>query len=408
MNNNSDKRKRSEYENDNNKDENKEQENNKKVKIVRYDNFDDFIRDIMEQEIKQQKEEEKKNNKRNPLLIDESSDSESESETDEDELKEEDKEYVKIDVKVKTIDDLIELGKKYDSTKRYNIDMKTLNNLVEPLEELKKMIGMTSVKENIVDHIIFYLQNFDEGGLNDMLHTVIQGPPGVGKTELGRVLSKIYLAMGILKNDKFIIAKRSDLIGKYLGHTAAQTQKVIDSAKGGVLFIDEAYSLGNPEGRDMFSKECLDTINQNLTENKKNFLCIIAGYQDALDSCFFSYNEGLSRRFSIRYTVEPYNAEELKQIFIKIVECNNWSVSDDLEVKIFTENKEEFKFFGGDMETLFFACKIVHARRVFCLDEAEKKKITNKDVVEGLKIFKKNKGINKMDPKKELWRNLYI
>lgn len=401
MNNNSDKRKRSEYENDN-EDENKDQENNKKVKIVKYDNLDDFIRDLMEQEIRQHQQEE-----RNPLLIDESSDSESESETDED-LKEEDKEYIKIDVQVKTIDDLIDLGKKYDSTKRYNIDLKTLNNLVEPLIELKKMIGMTSVKENIVDHIIFYLQKFDEGGLNDMLHTVIQGPPGVGKTELGRVLSKIYLAMGILKNDKFIIAKRSDLIGKYLGHTAAQTQKVIDSAKGGVLFIDEAYSLGNPEGRDMFSKECIDTINQNLTENKKNFLCIIAGYQDALDNCFFSYNEGLSRRFSIRYTVEPYNSKELKQIFIKIVESNNWSVSDDLDLKIFTENKEDFKFFGGDMETLFFACKIVHARRVFGLDKSEKKKITNKDLEEGLKIFKKNKGIKKIDPKKEIWRNLYI
>ena len=106
--------------------------------------------------------------------------------------------------------------------------------------------------------------------------------------------------MGVIKGNKrniygenkyeFKIVKRSDLIGKYLGHTAAKTQKVIDSCKGGVLFIDEAYSLGNPEGRDSFSKECIDTINQNLTENKANLLCIIAGYKDALDKCFFAYN----------------------------------------------------------------------------------------------------------------------
>jgi SpoVK/Ycf46/Vps4 family AAA+-type ATPase len=401
MNNNSDKRKRSEYEEDNNN-ENKENKENKKVKIVQYDNFDDFLKDLMEQGLKEEKK------KRNPLLIDNSSDSESESDSEDESLKEEEKEYEHIDAKVKSIDDLIELGKKYDSNKRYNIDLKTLNNLVKPLEDLKKMIGMTSVKENIVDHIIFYLQKFDDGGLNDMLHTVIQGPPGVGKTELGKILSKIYLAMGILKNDKFIVAKRSDLIGKYLGHTASQTQKIINSAKGGVLFIDEAYSLGNPEGRDMFSKECLDTINQNLTENKKNFLCIIAGYKDALDNCFFSYNEGLSRRFSIRYTIEPYTHDELKLIFIKIVKSNNWSVSDDLDVKIFKENKDNFKFFGGDMETLFFACKVVHARRVFCLEESNKKVITNKDVEEGLKIFKKNKEIDKKDPRSEYWKNLYI
>ena len=391
-------------ENDDNKrkrtDENDKKDDNKKLKIVRYDNFDDFLKDLLEQEIKQS------NNKRNPLLIDDSEESESESES-ESEEEEEEKEYEHINKKVETIDDLIELGKLYDPKKRYNIDLKTLNNLIEPLEELKKMIGMTSVKENIVDHIIFYLQKLDGNGLNDMLHTVIQGPPGVGKTELGRILSKIYLAMGILKNDKFVIAKRSDLIGKYLGHTAVQTQKVIDSAKGGVLFIDEAYSLGNPEGRDMFSKECLDTINQNLTENKSNFLCIIAGYKDALENCFFSYNEGLSRRFSIRYTIEPYTYQELKQIFVKIVESNKWTVDSDLDINIFEKNKELFKYFGGDMETLFFSCKVVHARRVFCLDDIQKKKINNQDLLKGIEIFKKNKG-NTENIKSEIWKNMFI
>jgi len=390
--NNSNKRNREDTDNDENK-------NKKKVKIIKYDNFDDFLKAILDQK--------KNEKKRNDLLIDNSSDSESESDYETDSEDEEELEYEHIDAKVSSISDLIRLGKMYDRTKRYNIDMKTLNKLVDPLEELERMIGMKSVKENIVNHIIFYLQKFDEGGLNDMLHTVIQGPPGVGKTELGKILSKIYLAMGILKNDKFVIAKRSDLIGKYLGHTAVQTQKVIDSAKGGVLFIDEAYSLGNPEGRDIFSKECLDTINQNLTENKTNFLCIIAGYQDALENCFFSYNEGLSRRFSIRYTIEPYSPKELKQIFEKIVKSNNWLTDDNLDIELFNKNKELFLYYGGDMETLFFSSKIVHARRVFCLDKVEKKKITNKDLEGAIEIFKKNKG-RKAEIKNEIWKNLYI
>lgn len=116
--------------------------------------------------------------------------------------------------------------------------------------------------------------------------------------------------------------KRSDLIGKYLGHTAKLTQEVFDNSKGGILFIDEAYSLGNPEQRDSFSKECIDTINQNLTENKDTVV-FIAGYKEQLNESFFSYNPGLNRRFKMRLTVDKYNAEDLRQIFIKKLKIMN-------------------------------------------------------------------------------------
>ena len=316
----------------------------------------------------------------------------------------ENKELVLIKNKITTLDDLIKLGKTYDRTKRYTFDMKCLNRMTEPLECLKKMIGMKLVKKNIVDHILFYLQKLD-GGLNDMLHTVIQGPPGTGKTELGKILSKIYLAMGILKNDTFKVVKRADLIGKYLGHTAQKTQKVIDSCKGGVMFIDEAYSLGNSEGRDIYSKECLDTLNQNLTENKNNFLCIIAGYKDDLNNCFFNYNKGLGRRFSIRYTIEGYDSNELYQIFCKIVKENKWNVDESVTDKFFEGKKDNFPYFGGDMETLFFNCKIVHGRRIFGRESDLKKNITLEDVKSGFELFIKNR------PEKTestIWKDLYL
>jgi len=86
--------------------------------------------------------------------------------------------------------------------------------------------------------------------------------------------------LGIIREAKVVVARRSDLVAGFLGQTAMKTQEVIDSAKGGVLLIDEAYSLGNEEKKDSFAKECIDTINQNLTEGKGDFICIIAGYKE--------------------------------------------------------------------------------------------------------------------------------
>ena len=135
------------------------------------------------------------------------------------------------------------------------------------------------LKKTIFYQLMYFIQNLHDGKL-DMLHTIIQGPPGVGKTELGKILCDLYSSLGVLKNKKYIIAKRSDLIGGYLGQTAIKTQAFIDKAKGGVLFIDEAYSLGDADKKDSFSKECIDTLNLNLTENKHQMMCIIAGYKD--------------------------------------------------------------------------------------------------------------------------------
>jgi hypothetical protein len=118
------------------------------------------------------------------------------------------------------------------------------------------------------------------------------------------------------------------------------------------MFIDEAYSLGNPEGRDSFAKECIDTINQNLTE-RRDFLCIIAGYETALENSFFSFNEGLKRRFSFRYNIDKYTGEELSEIFQMKVKKENWEYTGSIEElnKFFIKNKDSFPRFGGDVET---------------------------------------------------------
>ncbi len=323
-------------------------------------------------------------------------------------------EYKELDLDIKSIDDLINLGKSYDKSINYPIDMKTLNNLVEPLIELKNTIGMQTIKKNIVKQLLYYLQDLNDD--SNMMHTVITGPPGVGKTMLGIMLSKIYYNMGILKKtkDKFInpitgekedfkfnIVRRSDLIGEYVGHTAVKTQKAIEKSFGGVMFIDEAYSLGNKENKDIFSKECIDTINQNLTENKDKFICIIAGYKEEIEKCFFSYNEGLKRRFVFRYNVDKYTSRELAEIFFSKIDKSNWKFFDEtnnLKTKVYDFFKENYKFFpnfGGDIELFILSCKLSHSMRIFGKSFTIRKKITFDDITEGLNLFLSHKASDK-------------
>ena len=317
------------------------------------------------------------------------------------EKKEENKdlwEYVKINRKIDSIDDLLDIGKLYNEKekKRYNINMVALNKLIEPLTDLKRMIGMPKLKKQILDQIIYFLQDFEEKNTH-MMHTIIEGPPGSGKTEVVKILAKIYAKLGFLKKENVHSVRRSDLIGQYLGQTAIKTQKAIDGAKGGVLLIDEAYSLGNPEGRDSYSKECIDTINQNLSEGKSEFICIIVGYKKALKESFFSYNPGLERRFPFRYTIDEYTHTDLMNIFQKLVVDYKWEISADekkLE-KFFEENRKIFEYNGGDLDTLIQCSKIAHSRRVFTLDKEDKKKLVLEDLEGGLKSMMENEEIAK-------------
>ena len=307
-------------------------------------------------------------------------------------------ELVRITTEIKDIDDLIELAKIYNPLehKKYNINMEALSKLVEPLTELKRMIGMPKLKKSILNQVIYFLQDFEEKNAH-MMHTIIEGPPGSGKTDVAKILGKIYAKLGFLKKEKVLSVKRSDLVGQYLGQTAIKTQKAIDSAKGGVLLIDEAYSLGNSEQRDSFSKECIDTINQNLSEEKSEFICIIVGYKNSLKECFFSYNAGLERRFPFRYTIDEYTHEDLMNIFKKLLVDYKWemNVNEKKLLSFFEENRKVFEFNGGDLDNLLQQSKIAHSRRVFTLDNDVKKKLTIEDLEGGLKAMMENEEISK-------------
>ena len=286
---------------------------------------------------------------------------------------------------IKTLDDLIKIAKSLGRKRKRNSDFNKLKDLLPVLEELNTMVGMNNIKIALTGQILYYLQDLDN---TDMLHTVIQGMSGTGKTQLSKIISKIYLKLGFLENDTFIIAKRSDLIGEYLGQTAVKTQKKIDEAKGGVLFIDEAYSLGNLYNRDSYSKECIDTLVSNL-EEKRDFVCIIAGYKDDLQKCFFDKNQGLERRFPWRFSIENYNYEELFQIFKKQLREKKWEIEDDsIGIDFFKDKIDYFDKMGGDTEIFLAKCKIVHSRRVFGKPRYLKKILNKKDLLEGFEMYK--------------------
>ena len=319
-----------------------------------------------------------------------------------------DKYLRKIFSNLNNINDIINLKEEMHRFDYFNNEkFKKLYMLIPSLERLNKVIGMNKVKDNVFQMICYFIHGLS--GKGELNHCVITGPPGVGKTTLAALLGDIYLRLGFLRNNNFVIARRSELIGKYCGHTAVQTQEKIDEAEGGVLFIDEVYSLGNKKKSDSFTKECIDTINQNLTEKGDKFLCIVAGYEKDVEECFFAYNRGLERRFPIRFNIDKYDFNELHEIFMKFVKEENWNLERDaFSPADLKDNMDIFKFFGGDMKTLFQNAKKFYSLRLMkeCINHNEKnKKISRKDMKKALDTFKENR---KKDEIPDFVKNMFL
>ncbi len=305
-----------------------------------------------------------------------------------------------IDDPITTISDLIHIIDKYDVSGNYTIDIRSLSNIRAELVELNEMIGMTQLKQSILNQLIYFIQGLhvgvEPGGdatqTGDFKHTVIYGPPGTGKTEVAKIIGRMYSRIGILKNNVFRKVTRHDLVAGYLGQTAIKTKNVIQDCLGGVLFIDEAYSLSNSNDLDSFSKECIDTLCEALSNHKDNLMVIIAGYEEELERHFFPANRGLDSRFIWRFKIDTYSSAELVQIFRKKIRESGWNTETDdvVDVKWMEKHKSKFVHFGRDMEQLFFYTKIVHSRRVFGKPDNCKRMLTKDDIQKGLDTFVEN------------------
>lgn len=267
-----------------------------------------------------------------------------------------------------------------------------LIDIYDPLFELNNLIGLDTLKQQLLEQLLYFIQDLSE---NIMLHTVIEGPPGTGKTTVAKLMSEIYSGIGILKKNKFNIVKREDLIGQYLGETTIKTMETLDRCKNGIMLIDEAYSLGSPGNQDSYAKEAIDCINQYLTENANNMICIIAGYKNELEKYFFSQNPGLSRRFPWTFSIDKFTRNELTQIFIKKIEESEYYLLEENVNYDFIHSLIKTDYFtgnAGDIDNIISRIKIINSRINF--GKENNYTINSKCVEEGFSKYyetKKNK-----------------
>jgi ATPase family associated with various cellular activities (AAA) len=245
----------------------------------------------------------------------------------------------------------------------------------------------------------------------DMLHTVICGPPGTGKSHVAQIISEIYQALGFLEPDREMVkANSADFVSNHIGETTMKTNELLQSAIGGVLFFDEAYSIsGNSQGKpDEFGTNAVDTFTAYLTEHKHDFVMIIAGYEADLESRFFSLNKGLRRRFPWKFVVEKYTPDELRQIFELMATKAGYSFPKPIPLDWFEMNHSCFPHFGGSMETLLSKVKIVQGRRVIFLPKKNHNEIMMSDMNKGLTKYKSHSDYTKSLEQQRITQSYYM
>ena len=186
------------------------------------------------------------------------------------------------------------------------------------LAELDSYVGMDAIKTEVRSLInmvqVYKLRREHDLPTTDMsLHMVFSGNPGTGKTTVARLLAKIYHAIGVLPKGQMVEVDRSGLVAGFVGQTALKTQEVIEKARGGVLFIDEAYALNGRSEND-FGQEAIDTILKAMEDHRDDLVVIVAGYTELMDK-FIHSNPGLESRFNRFLLFEDYTAEEMFDIF---------------------------------------------------------------------------------------------
>ena len=224
----------------------------------------------------------------------------------------------------------------------------------ECLEKLNGLVGLDAVKKEISNLAAFLNLQIRRGEANTFQgkHYVFTGNPGTGKTTVARIMADVFRTLGILSRGQLIEADRSKLVAGYSGQTAIKTNQLIDSALGGVLFIDEAYTLKSGDG-DSFGAEAIDTLLKRLEDDRGKFICIVAGYTDQMHD-FIDTNPGLKSRFTQTIHFDDYTPDQLTEIFVNLAKNKSFTVDEETQAAVHREFEQLYlrrdKNFGNARE----------------------------------------------------------
>ena len=294
----------------------------------------------------------------------------------------------------KSEDEVFELYKKMIELDKFGILVPVgteLINIGESEKELNKMIGLSGIKESIQKIKAYALANKDSKDLN--IHMCFMGNPGSGKTEVARYIAEILYENKILPTKNIVEVDRSGLVSQYFGATAEKTSRVIAKAMGGVLFIDEAYALGNngdSEGLTDYGKEAIDTLVKAMEDNRGKFCVILAGYKNEMEK-MLSTNPGFKSRIQFVLDFPNYSRDELKSITELMLKDRGYTFSDGTMDKVLdiTEIRRKDPNFANAREIRNILDQLIMNQNLRCLGTNDKE-IGPVDVNKYINDFKLN------------------